>query len=63
MILGAEVMGMKENHRPVRQQAPDVAPGMTEEALDAEATEEEVHRGDYTEVTKLEPAPRYDRND
>lgn len=33
---------------------PNVAPGLTEEAIEKEATPEEINRGDFTRVVKLD---------
>ncbi|WP_164491652.1 hypothetical protein [Staphylospora marina] len=38
----------------VRTREPEIAPGLDDhEELDRPATEEEIRRGDYTEVTQL----------
>jgi hypothetical protein len=41
----------KDNHK---EQEPTIAPGMnTHDSLEEEPSEEEVRRGEYTEVTRL----------
>lgn len=45
---------MPNQQRPKQQpNEPKIAPGMEMDELDRNATEEEVARGDYTEVTSL----------
>ncbi|EGK13608.1 hypothetical protein HMPREF9374_0751 [Desmospora sp. 8437] len=63
MILGAEVNIMARNKRPTSEKEPRFAPDLTDQAIKAEATEEEIRRGEYTEVTRLEPAPDRDGED
>lgn len=63
MILGGEVIHMARNQRPNRKREPRFAPDLTDQATRADATEEEIKRGEYTEVTRLEPAPDRDGED
>ncbi|CAM3506816.1 MULTISPECIES: hypothetical protein [Paenibacillus] len=49
-------MNEKQEHRPDQstQEEPTIAPGMeTNDDLREEATDEEIQRGDYTEVTQF----------
>ncbi|MGF7088319.1 hypothetical protein JOD24_002166 [Kroppenstedtia sanguinis] len=54
---------MARNQRPNRKREPRFAPDLTDQATRADATEEEIERGEYTEVTRLEPAPGRDGED
>ncbi|OYD07382.1 hypothetical protein [Paludifilum halophilum] len=49
-------MGEAPDHRK-KEKSPQVAPGMDDEAIKADATAEEIRRGDFTSVTRLEREP------
>jgi hypothetical protein len=57
VILEAEVNNLARNKRNISEKDPRFAPDLTDQAIKAEATEEEIRQGEYTQVTRLEPAP------